>query len=86
MNRHQRRANARLGNRPIERAAASTLGLGLQYHKAGELAEAEGCYRQVLATQPDHADALQLIGAIAYQTGRYDAAAEWIGKATIFRP
>jgi tetratricopeptide (TPR) repeat protein len=81
MNRHQRRANARLGNRPIERAAASTLGLGLQYHKAGKLAEAEGCYRQVLATQPDHADALQLIGAIAYQTGRYDAAAEWIGKA-----
>jgi tetratricopeptide (TPR) repeat protein len=81
MNRHQRRANAKLGNRSIDPAAARSLGLGLKCHKAGQLAEAEGCYRRVLAIQPNHPDALQLIGVVAYQIGRYDVAAEWISCA-----
>jgi tetratricopeptide (TPR) repeat protein len=81
MNRHQRRASAKLGNHPVDPSAASMLGLGLEYQKAGKLAEAEGCYRRILAIQPNHPDALQLVGSIAYQVGRYDVAAEWIHKA-----
>jgi tetratricopeptide (TPR) repeat protein len=81
VNRHRRRANAKLSNRSVDPAAASMLEQGLQYQKAGKLTEAEGCYLQILAKQPNHADALQLVGAIAYQTGRYDAAADWIGRA-----
>src|ERR1700726_1137411 len=81
MNRHQRRAHAKLGIQSGEPAAAGMLRLGLEYHKAGKLTEAEGCYRQVLARQPNHPDAVQLIGSIAYQLGRYDVAAEWISRA-----
>ncbi len=36
------------------------LATGLAHHQAGRLAAAEQCYRQLLATQPEHADALQL--------------------------
>jgi len=81
MNRHQRRAAAKLGNQSGVPAVAGLVELGLKHHKAGKLAEAEQCYRRVLAIEPDHADALQLIGAIAYQMGRYDVAVDWIGRA-----
>jgi tetratricopeptide (TPR) repeat protein len=81
MNRQQRRANAKRGQQSVDPAVAGMLGLGFEHHKAGRLAEAEGCYRRVLAIQPDHADALQLVGAVAYQLGRYDIAAESIGRA-----
>jgi tetratricopeptide (TPR) repeat protein len=81
MNRHQRRANAKLGHRSDDPTAAGLLELGLKHHQAGKLAEAEQCYRQILSSQPNHADAIQLIGAIAYQAGQYDVAIEWIGRA-----
>jgi tetratricopeptide (TPR) repeat protein len=81
MNRRQRRANAKRGCQSVDTAAAAALGLGLEYHKLGKFTEAVGCYRRVLATQPNHPDALQLIGAIAYQAGRYDIAIEYISNA-----
>ncbi len=72
------------GKKPT--AAASTdvanwLGQGLQYQQTGRLAEAEVCYRRVLAAQPDHADALHLLGVAAHQSGRHDQAVELIGQA-----
>jgi tetratricopeptide (TPR) repeat protein len=76
MNRHQRR-----GNRSVDPRAANLLELGLKFHKAGKLTEAEGCYRRILAKTPNHPDALQLTGVVAYQKGRYDVAAEWISRA-----
>ena len=45
------------------------------------MAEAEASYRRVLAAQPDHADALHLLGVIAHQVGRHDLAVELIGQA-----
>jgi tetratricopeptide (TPR) repeat protein len=78
MNRNQRRANARQGRRSAHPAVAGMLALGFGHHQAGKLAEAERCYRQVLAIQPNHPDALQLLGAVAYQLGHYDVAAESI--------
>jgi Tfp pilus assembly protein PilF len=53
----------------------------LRHHQAGRLAEAERMYQQVLAIDPRHADALHLLGMVAYQTGRHDAAVELIRKA-----
>jgi predicted O-linked N-acetylglucosamine transferase (SPINDLY family) len=92
MNRKQRRVAARLGeasSRPPGTAAtaaaapgaAELVGGGLKLHQAGRWAEAEACYRQALAAEPDHADALHLLGVIAYQVKRADLAVELIGRA-----
>jgi predicted O-linked N-acetylglucosamine transferase (SPINDLY family) len=54
---------------------------GLSHHQAGRLAEAERMYRQVLTQQPTHADALHLLGVLAAQSGRPDAAVELIRRA-----
>ncbi len=53
----------------------------LDHHQAGRLGEAEQMYRKVLAIDPGHADALQLLGSIAHQAGRDDISADLIGQA-----
>ena len=53
----------------------------VQYHQAGNLVEAENCYRQVLAIEPDHFDSLHLLGVVAQQSGRSDLAVNLISKA-----
>ncbi len=54
---------------------------GREHHRAGRFAQAEACYRQVLAVRPDHGDALHLLGVLAQQAGRHDRAVELIGRA-----
>jgi predicted O-linked N-acetylglucosamine transferase (SPINDLY family) len=58
-----------------------TFDLALQHHQAGRLREAEQLYRQILAQQPDHAEALHLSGVLAVQAGRLDAGVEFIRRA-----
>jgi len=53
----------------------------LSHHRSRRLAEAERIYRQILAQQPNHADALHLLGVLAAQGGRSDAAVDLIGRA-----
>jgi tetratricopeptide (TPR) repeat protein len=53
----------------------------MRHHQAGRLREAEQLYRQILAQQPNHADALNLLGMLAGQTGRLDAAPNLIRRA-----
>jgi len=53
----------------------------LRHHQMGQFAEAEQIYQQALAIDPHHPDALHLMGMIAYQTGRADAAIEFIRRA-----
>jgi len=60
--------------------------IAVQRHQAGQLAEAEGIYRQILAAQPNHADALHLLGVVAHQVGRHDLAVEWIRRAIEVNP
>jgi tetratricopeptide (TPR) repeat protein len=57
------------------------LDLGLAHHRAGRLAEAETCYREVLAADPNHLRALHLLGLLCHQAGRQDMAAELLGRA-----
>jgi len=54
----------------IARAVQAAIG----HHRAGRLQQAEAGYRQVLAMQPDHPDALHLLGVVAAQAGRLDEA------------
>ncbi len=55
-------------------------------HQAGRLVEADRLYRQVLARQPNHADALQYMGVLASQMGRHDLAVPLIQRAIQLRP
>jgi protein O-GlcNAc transferase len=89
MNRRQRRAAAKLGQVPNGPDAAAAVvpravdpfGQGLAHHQAGRLAEAESCYRRMLAAQPNHADALNMLGVLAHQMGRPDLAVVLIRQA-----
>ena len=54
---------------------------GLALHRQGRLAEAERIYRDVLQRQPDHFDALHLLGVMALQTEELERAVELISKA-----
>jgi tetratricopeptide (TPR) repeat protein len=62
---------------PIQALLKEALGL----HQAGQLAQAERIYRQILAVDPRHADCLHLLGMIDYQAGRLDGAADLIRQA-----
>jgi predicted O-linked N-acetylglucosamine transferase (SPINDLY family) len=62
------------------------LALGLHYHRAGRLAEAEGLYWEVLTADPDDADARHLMGVLAHQIGRDDVAIGYIESALALKP
>ncbi len=57
------------------------LQLGLERHQAGRLAEAEACYRRVLALHPEHPEALHLLGLIAHQVGQHGPAVALMRQA-----
>jgi len=62
------------------------LELALQHHQAGRLEEAETLYRQFLAQEPNHPDALHLLGMIANQKGEYQIAVQLLGRAVAIMP
>ena len=80
-------AKDRDGQKPQQRdgfraaQAATEFSAALRAHQAGRMQEAEQHYRQVLAADAKHIDALHLFGVLAHQVGRSDAAVELIGKA-----
>ncbi|MEE9496794.1 MAG: tetratricopeptide repeat protein, partial [Desulfobacterales bacterium] len=53
----------------------------IQYHQAGQLEDAQKAYHRILTINPDHYEALHLLGTIAYQTGNYENAATLISSA-----
>jgi len=60
--------------------------LARQQHQAGRLELAESIYRQILARQPGHADALHLLGVLAQQRGQHEMAVELIGRSLGIKP
>ncbi|WP_449234253.1 tetratricopeptide repeat protein [Azospirillum doebereinerae] len=59
----------------------NTLAQAVAHHQAGRFQAAEESYRAVLAADPRHADALHLLGVLALQNGRHEAAVDLIGRA-----
>ena len=57
------------------------LHMGLEHQCAGRLPQAEAIYREVLGSDPVNADALHLLGMVAFQCGRLELAADYIGQA-----
>lgn len=58
----------------------------LEHHRAGRLEQAEVIYRQILAQEPCHPDALHLLGVVAHQGRQHDIAVELIRKAIDIDP
>jgi len=56
-------------------------GEAVRHHRAGQLDQAETCYQKVLAEHHSHADALHLLGVIAYQRAHYDRALSLVTQA-----
>jgi protein O-GlcNAc transferase len=58
----------------------------LEHHRAGRLGEAEVIYRKVLSADAQNPDAWHLLGLIAHQVGRNDAAIELVSRAIGLKP
>jgi tetratricopeptide (TPR) repeat protein len=69
------RAQARAPDLPGLLARATAV------HQKGELTEAERLYLAILEAQPDHFDAMHLLGVVRYQKGRHHEALDMIGSA-----
>ena len=80
----------RNGHSPPARATQA-VSVDAQFHKAaalhqaGNLGEAGKLYEQVLLEAPDHFNALQLSGLLAFQTSRFEAAEAFFKKAISIR-
>ena len=59
---------------------------GFEHHRSGRLREAEAIYRSILQQQPDHPDALHLLGVMAHQVGRNNDAVDLIEQAIKANP
>ncbi|CAG4908972.1 O-linked N-acetylglucosamine transferase, SPINDLY family protein [Paraburkholderia saeva] len=65
---------------------AEALVQGLAHYEANRLVEAETLFRRVLAIDPNHTDAMHLLGLVAHQAGRYAEASELIMSAITQKP
>jgi tetratricopeptide (TPR) repeat protein len=55
-------------------------------HQQGKLPQAEQLYREILQNEPNHPDALHLLGVIAHQAGRPGPAIDLIRRAIVVNP
>jgi len=62
------------------------LRLAVGHHQAGRLDRAESLYRRILRREPEHADALHLLGVLEFGRGRAADAARLIRRATEANP
>ena len=72
--------------KPTAAALQAKLNQAMALHRQGNLADAERCYGEVLQRQPDHFDALHLLGVIARQTRRTERGDELIKRAIGVNP
>jgi Flp pilus assembly protein TadD len=65
---------------------AQTLSAALQTHQAGNFSQAEQLYQSILEAEPNHAEALHLLGVLAFQRGQFDLAVMRIQRALALNP
>ncbi len=63
-----------------------SLQVALKLHQTRRLDDAERMYREILAEDPNYADAWHLLGLVELQTGRHDAVLEKIERAISLQP
>ncbi len=62
------------------------LAAAIAHHRAGRLPQAEQICRQILAVDPQHPEALNLLGVLALQARQHEAAVDLLGRAVVLRP
>lgn len=67
-------------------AADELAAAGLVHHRAGRVREALACYREALAQDPAHFDALHLAGVAHQQCGESEAAIDLMRRAVAVSP
>lgn len=67
-------------------ATGALLDRAIEHHVAGRLEEAEALYRDILALNPNHADALHLLGDLCRQWGNTELALDFVAMAIHAKP
>lgn len=67
-------------------AVAEVMAIAARHHSSGNLAEAEGIYRQVLAVEPANAEASNGLGTVYLQQDRHRDAIEHFSRAIAVNP
>ena len=85
MNRAERRRQQRVTTKSGASSDATFLERlfheAVRHHQERRFARAEACYETIITRDPGHADALHLLGLIAYRRSQYDRALSLIAKA-----
>jgi protein O-GlcNAc transferase len=58
----------------------------LAHHQAGRLAQAESLYRQILSQNPEHGDALHMLGVVLFQSNRAAQSVDLIRRTVGLNP
>jgi predicted O-linked N-acetylglucosamine transferase (SPINDLY family) len=65
---------------------SKALAVAFEHYQAGRLDLAEEICRRILAVEPNHADALHLLGMIALRSGELAVAIDFVDRAVAFQP
>jgi tetratricopeptide (TPR) repeat protein len=60
---------------------ADDLNTAIAHHQRGKLEQASHTYQRILSSDPNHPDALHLLGVVAHQRGEHARAIQLIGRA-----
>jgi tetratricopeptide (TPR) repeat protein len=71
---------------PTQTQVATLTQKGIALHQQGNFAKAKVIYDQILVLQPNHFDALQLLGVLFGQVNKYSQALEFLSKALEINP
>lgn len=66
---------------PVTQLLSAVLRMAAEHHRAGRRADAASLYREVLALDARNADALFLLGVLAREEGRLEAARQLLVEA-----
>ncbi|QIG50766.1 tetratricopeptide repeat protein [Nordella sp. HKS 07] len=72
--------------RPITARQTALIAKGIALHKAGRFVEAERAYQTVLRENPEHPDALNLMGVLAIEANQFRIAIDYMSTAVKLAP
>lgn len=67
-------------------ASQETYRRAVELHQAGRLDQAEVLYREILSREPNNADAIQMLGVLAFDKGDVRLAVELLRRAITLKP